>query len=491
MNPTTGVTVDDYLPAGLEFLGCAGTPGTTAPGRGVRRLRPDRRHPADHRLRSTRTSSRPSNTDPDGAGPLAPASTPTCAGPTSATFPASGGQEDHVRRRDPDPREHPDLDHRRRHPATTGAQAANLDNNSGPETYDEQPLLNGAIAAGSYQSPISGARAVSDEGTLARTAEDIAIQKSNDKLHPRAGRPDQVDRRPAGLGVPLRRRRVVIRDTVPNGLCPLGTTNLTTQNDASDAECALVAGRLPNQPYSSVAEQSNGTFAIVWDESRYPALARLAPSATRQLTFWTRTRANYQSDFADQHPGALEGTRSPTTSPPRASTGCAARRPTRPAPARAPRSTHDETDGELDFDVSQSGKAADGPSILKQVAATYPASGDCGDLAAADYGKTVPAYGPGDFVCWKLRLAFPMNLDTFSQDVFDILPNTLSYVPGTWKRTATNTVDITDFDDTADGTDGPAQLEDRRRRDRRRHRRRDLRGHPEVDRGLPARPPLG
>jgi uncharacterized repeat protein (TIGR01451 family)/fimbrial isopeptide formation D2 family protein len=458
VNPTTGVTVDDYLPAGLEFLGCAGTTDSTTdaptnPGS-------DREYPGSGPIVVTQPTTdcvdpdlvETVDTDPDGAGPL-PAGVYTHVRWTHlGDFPASGVKKIRYAAAIPIRENTLTWTTAGGTPATTGAQAANLDNNSGPETYDEQPLLNGAIAAGTYQSPISGGIAVSDEGTLLRTAEDIAIQKSNDNLTLEQG---DLTKWTVDLQVSEYRYvdDVVIRDTVPNGLCPLGATNLTTQNDASDAECAPVAGRLPSQPYSSVAEQSNGTFAVVWDESTYPALARLAPSATRQLTFWTRTRANYQSDFANSTPILSRDAVTNNISAEGVDwVRCAPADPT--CAGSGTKIDHDETDGELDLDVSQSGKAADGPSILKQVAATYPASGDCGDLAAADYGKTVPAYGPGDFVCWKLRLAFPMNLDTFSQDVFDILPNTLSYVPGTWKKTATNTVEITDFDDTADGTEG-------------------------------------
>ncbi|WP_244930731.1 isopeptide-forming domain-containing fimbrial protein [Nocardioides sp. W7] len=458
VNPTTGVTVDDYLPAGLEFLGCAGTADhtTDAPtnpgsaeeyaGSGPIVVSQPTTDCVDPVLVET------VDTDPDGSGPL-PAGVYTHVRWThlggfgadqvkkiryaaaipirenTLTWTTPGGT-----------------------PATTGAQAVNLDNNSGPETYDEQPLLNGAIAAGDYQSPIDGPRAVSDEGTLLRTAEDIAIQKSNDNNGLEQG---DLTKWTVDLQVSEYRYvdHVVVRDTVPNGLCPLGTGNLTTQNNATDAECAPTAGKLPSQPYSSVAEQSDGTFAIVWDESTYPALARLAPSATRQLTFWTRTRANYQGGFLDTTPVLSKDAVTNNI----ATEGvdwvrCAPADPT--CAGSGTKLDHDETDGELDFDVSQSGKAAEGPAILKQVAATYPASGDCDDLVAADYGKTVPAYGPGDLVCWKLRLTFPTHLDTFSQDVFDILPASLSYVPGTWQETTNNTVDITAFDDTADDTAG-------------------------------------
>lgn len=448
VNPTTGVTVDDYLPAGLEFLGCAGSPDHSAAdeyaGSGPIVVTQPTTDCVDPVLVET------VDTDPDGSGPL-PSGVYTHV---RWTHPGAftPGQVKRIRYAAAIPIRENTMTWPGATPATTGTQAANLDNNTGPETYDEQPLLNGAKAAGSYQSPISGAKAVSDEDTLLRTAEDIAIQKSNDNFGLEQG---DLTKWTVDLQVSEYRYvdDVVIRDTVPNGLCPLGTTNLTTGNSASDAECAPTAGKLPSQPYTSVTEQPDGTFAVVWDESTWPALAHLAPSATRQLTFWTRTRTSYQADFADSTPVlsrdavtnniATEGVDWVRCAP--ADPSCT---------GGGAKIWHTETDGELDFDVSQSGKAAEGPAILKQVAASYPASGDCDDLVAADYGKTVPEYGPGDFVCWKLRLTFPTNLDTFSQDVFDVLPNTLSYVPGTWQATENNTLEIGAFDDTADDTAG-------------------------------------
>jgi uncharacterized repeat protein (TIGR01451 family)/fimbrial isopeptide formation D2 family protein len=448
VNPTAGVTVDDYLPAGLEFLGCAGTPDHSATeeyaGSGAIVVAQPTSDCVDPVLVET------VDTDPDGAGPLESGVHTHVRWTHPGTF--APGQVQRIRYAAAVPIRENTVTWPATTPATTGAQAANLDNNTGPETYDEQPLLNGAIAAGTYQSPVSGARPVSDEGTLLRTAEDLAIQKSNDNGGLEQG---ELTKWTVDLQVSEYRYvdHVVVRDTVPNGLCPLGTINHSTGNDASDAECAPTAGKLPNHAYTAVTEQSDGTFAVVWDESTWPALAHLAPSDTRQLTFWTRTRTSYQSGFADSTPvlsrdavtndiatEGLDWVRCAPADPSCTGTGT--------------KIWHTETDGELDLDVSQSGKAATGPAILKQVAATYPASGDCHDLAAADYGKTVPAYGPGDLVCWKLRLTFPSHLDTFSQDVFDVLPRSLTYVPGSWHETVNNTLEIGAFDDTADDTVG-------------------------------------
>ena len=52
-------------------------------------------------------------------------------------------------------------------------QVANLDNNTGPETVDEEALTNYAEVHGKYEGV-----AVKDTDEMTRTAEDLAIQKS-------------------------------------------------------------------------------------------------------------------------------------------------------------------------------------------------------------------------------------------------------------------------------------------------------------------------
>lgn len=464
VNPTNAVSVDDYLPAGLEFLGCAGAtdnttdaptnPGSAEEYAGVGPIVVT--HPTLAEECVVPDLVETIDADPDGSGPLASGVYTHVRWDNVGDFAASGVKL--IRYATAIPIRENTMDWSNGTPAVTGAQAANLDNNfgglpghDGVETYDEQPLLNGAVAAGTYTSPTQSL-AVSDEGTLLRTAEDIAIQKSNDNSGLQQG---DLTKWTIDLQVSEYRYvdHVVIHDVVPNGLCPLGATNLTTGNSAGDAECDPVPGRGPSEPYTSVDEQPNGTFDLVWDESTFPALGHIAPSDTRTLSFSTRTRENYQSGFEDSTPvlsndavannidtRGFDWVRCAPADP-----GCT---------GGGAKIDHDETDGDLDYDVSGSGKAATGPVILKTVAATYPASGDCNDLGVAAYGKTVPRYGPGDYVCWKLRLDFPAGTDTKSQDVFDVLPQGIDYVAGSWQTVpgvGHNTVPVGSIDTTTPG----------------------------------------
>jgi len=457
VNPTNGVSVEDYLPAGLEFLGCANTPDhttntSTNPGsaqeyKGSGPIEVDHPTAAEDCVAPDLVET--IKADPDGSGPLPDAVYTHVKWNSIGNFPASGvkkltyGAAIPIRENtlDWNPAT-PAVDGTA--PATTGAQAVNLDNNNGDETYDEQPLLNGAIASGTYQAPSKPGKAVSDEGTLLRTAEDIAIQKSNDNATLTQG-----DLTKWTIDVQVSEYRSVtnleITDTVPNGLCPLGIQNYTTGNSASDSECAADPAHAPSTPYKvgGVTEQADGTFTIVWDKLNAPALGTLAPNATRQITFYTRTRTHYQSSFNDGQPVRAKDSVENTIS----TQGNDWIR----LGSDEEKIWHTEVDGDLDFDVSGSGKSATGPDILKQVAATYPGSGNCGNLAQANYGTTVPTYGPGDQVCWKLRLTFPQNLNTDSQDVFDILPAGLTYVPGTWAVTPANNVTVGAIDTSSAG----------------------------------------
>ena len=163
-------------------------------------------------------------------------------------------------------------------------------------------------------------------------------------------------------------------------------------------------------PYTTVAEQGNGTFDITWDKATVPdSLEKIQPSGTRQLTFWTRTRTHYQSNFTNTTPVlSRDSVTNNIDTEGFDWVRCAPT--TRTAPVAARRSTTTRPTATLDFDVSGSGQGRERPDHRQAGRTTsYPGSGDCN---AATYGKNVPTYGPGDYVCWKLRLVFPANLDT-------------------------------------------------------------------------------
>jgi len=332
-------------------------------------------------------------------------------------------------------------------PNTIGEQAANLDNNSGPETYDEQPLLNGAIVTGTSTPPFMLPKSVSHAGTLLVSAEDLAIQKSKDKHGLEAG---ELTRWTIDLQVSEYRSvdDVTITDIVPDGLCPVGPANYEAPPDEPVLECFPSD---PNDrpgpteepagtpaPYKQADEQPDGTYKVVWDKGLVPSLAHVEPNDTRRIAFSTITREYYQQDY-DIEEGRPILSRDTVLNAVDVSGKGWVRCTSDPedcATAAGTKIWDDEDDGTLDFDLSGSGKAAGGVTIDKQVAATYP-SGGCAS-PSANYVDSVPEYGPGDKVCWKLRLDFPHKVHTNSQRLFDHLPTgvTLDGTPQTITNTA-------------------------------------------------------
>jgi large repetitive protein len=172
-------------------------------------------------------------------------------------------------------------------PATTGAQVANLDNNNGPETFDEQDLENYATVAGTYTGPlaVSASNPVGDSDRYLVTAEDIRMTKG---VSPTVV--TQSTENTWTITIDSSEYRSVsnldVTDTLPDGQCPLGPVNY----DSSDSlgECDPT-GSNPSIPYTSVTENNDGTWTIFWDD-----VATLAASDTIVLTFPSLVRTNYQ-----------------------------------------------------------------------------------------------------------------------------------------------------------------------------------------------------
>jgi uncharacterized repeat protein (TIGR01451 family)/fimbrial isopeptide formation D2 family protein len=451
VNPTEAVRLEDFLPAGLEFLGCEGTPDHTTnaptnpgsaeeyPGSGPIVVQPVEECIQPDTVETVEL-------DPDGpTGPLPAGVYTRVIWENIGNFKANEVKKIKYRAAIPERQNTLTWTTAGGEPNNTGAQTANLDNNSGPETYDEEPLLNGAMVSGIYKNPAKPGVEVASEGTLLRTAEDLAIQKSNNK--PTL---EQGDLTKWTVNVQVSEYRylnnVTINDIIPNGLCPLGPENYAHEPSGDDSQCAPVSGHEPSEPYTSVAEQPDGTYAVTWDKTTFPALAHLLPNATEELTFWTKTRTNYQQNFEDA--GRIlshDAVTNNISTNGEAFVRCEGGNPDCTTPAPGHKINSDWHDGDQVLDVSSSGKEASGPLLEKTVAAKYPASGNCNELGAAEYGKTVPSYGPGDYVCWKVKVVFPTKLDTHSLNVNDLLPHGISYVAGSWQATSENSVPIATF----------------------------------------------
>lgn len=310
-------------------------------------------------------------------------------------------------------------------------QAANLDNNSGPETYDEQPLTGYTTGSGSYNGgPSSNASdtqtTIAEDLTLGKTASSPSISigaTTTWTLTANASEYRWVD-------------DAVIVDTVPDGLCPLGATNYEDDSD-EQAECASPGG---GDPYDTVVEHADGTYTVTFD-----ALPRIAPSGTRQVQLITKTRGHYQENFADDdevlandrwtNTATVSGNDFVICSGGADGTDCAGH----------PKIDHDETDGLPDLDGASADQEAQGPNLDKKVAVSGT------DCDAATYSDSQQHYAPGDRVCWKVRMEFPGGTPTGNVTLTDFLPLGHTYEAASFHVTGANTVPIDSFDDAQAG----------------------------------------
>lgn len=417
VNSTSAVEAEDWLPAGLEYLGCGGsgmdhtTDAPTNPGS-------DEEYPGSGKIEAAAISECEAasvvetvKTDPDGTGPdpeavythlkwslgtLAPGAT------VKLKFLAAVPLRENT------------LTWTKGTPSTSGeAQAADLDNNSGAETRDGQSLTTYAFAAGDY----AGTVPVNADDHLTRVAKDMIIEK--------AASTNTID---AGQIIHWRltirsseyryNTGIEVTDTLPNGLCPLGEINYTGASQASDSECETTGAPedLPSSEYLSVSENENGTWTLKWNDITDLALANLQANEVTTIKFSTRTRVHYQEDHKDGKPILANdhitnsvGASTTTNVVCETHTDCE-------TGLKAP-IDHERPLSEPISDSDSVELRAEGPEISKEIAATSTAS-----CAGLTYTKSVPVYHPGDLICWKLLVTFPTSLYTQGDQVTDYPP---------------------------------------------------------------------
>ncbi|MFN8149531.1 MAG: isopeptide-forming domain-containing fimbrial protein [Solirubrobacterales bacterium] len=451
INPTNGLDIEDYVPAGLEFLACGTVDNTTdAP------------------------TNPGSAQEYPGSGPINPGNAPAapnCVAPTTVEtvqnppgLPA--GVYTHVVWTDVtnlNPGQVFELQYvaaiplrantmdwngatpgNGTAPGTGGTQAANLDNNSGPETYEdggsEPAFTNNAEASGNYQDGSPGGLPVSDDATTTVTSEDLRVLKSvdNDALQPGmiSHWSLQID-----TGEYRFVDDIVVTDTLGDAYCPLGSANLETTPPPADSECDPVGGESPSPDYTSATENADGTWTLIWDNTANPNLARLEPSSTYTITFPTRTRENYQENFTDSSPVLARDTAGNDVD----IEGndfiiCAPGSPS-PCPIGDPNKIDaDEADGTTDTDSSSASQTGDGPTIDKSVS-TNVNEAPC-PTGSGSYTETGPTVRPGQTLCYRLRMNFPADISTGGVQINDFIPPGTTYVAGSTVATPNNNVTI-------------------------------------------------
>jgi len=305
------------------------------------------------------------------------------------------------------------------------AQIANLDNNTGPstrETLTERSATNTARIDGTYTGPLApgaSARAGSSD-TETVSLEDLRIRKS---VSPVEFTVDGVATYTVTVdtGEYTSASDVVLTDTIPDGVCPLGYAG-TNYSDAALAACAGSAATAPTgATFDDVTQNDDGTFTVVLSP------LALDPSGTTTITYRGRMLPTYLSNG---NPTAAGDTftnvvRAAGTSAPIAGTG--------------------EAGDEAVADSSSATQTTGALSIDKLVAPRSASSGTC-PTSIADYGEpgdlpaAETALGRGDRICFALVARFPARQQTRNPQVTDYLPPGFSFLAGS-ARPADEAVD--------------------------------------------------
>jgi uncharacterized repeat protein (TIGR01451 family)/fimbrial isopeptide formation D2 family protein len=427
VHATDNITVDDWLPAGLEYLLCGQTdnttdaatnPGSTDEYPGSPSIAGELGTPA-HCLTPATVAT--VDTDPDGGGPLptaiythvqwtglgnlAPSATLTIEFVTAIPIRANT------------------LTWTTGTAPTGLGQAANLDNNGGAETTNGESLTIFATATGTYTGTLgSGLNPVQATGYDTVVARDIVTTKTvSDGTFGQGTDVTYI------IAVNTSEYRysdgTTVTDTLPSGLCPLGGVNY----DAGAASECAPTGAMPSPAYQSVTENTDGTFTLVWN------LGHMAPSTTDTITFPAADRIAYQANDAPTTPtvGNDSLTNSEVASG-NLSVRCGSGNPNCTAGAV----NYISHDGPVTVDdVTETASAtqtAAGPTITAYVSQNV-AAGDpltCSTatyLTAASLGYP-PTYQNGDDICFKIDVSYPPGTDFKNPTVTDFIPPNTSFV---------------------------------------------------------------
>ncbi len=151
----------------------------------------------------------------------------------------------------------------------------------------------------------------SDNTTSSVTAEDLSVHKSvsDDTIA-------QGDVETWTLTIETSEYRavdaVVVTDTIPDGLCPIGAANLDSSDPTSECDPTgdvptISLDGAPARPvaYTSATEGTDGSWIVTFDptiDATLVELASMTESAVVVITFPTKTRQFYQENGSDSTP---------------------------------------------------------------------------------------------------------------------------------------------------------------------------------------------
>ena len=407
-----GITVTDYLPAALEFLGCGGVDNSAAPeylGAPSLAATPPPVPPTPCRFPDrVETVLDP---PPQGTTTYAPGVytkvtwiIPTIAADGRVTLRYAAGVPLRENELFSAPAPTPE----------SGLQASNLDNNTGDSTRElptESSVTNVARASGLYLGATQPGTSnlVSDDDRLTRQIEDMRIRKTIIRPTPNVFQVGQTVRYGIEVDVSeyVSASGIVLTDIVPNGLCPIGNIASTgcPTVDPTDVEH-------PTVPFASVTPVSGGGFTTVFEP------IDLAAGQSRVVEYSARMLAEY----ADGEPPASGDTFTNTI------TSTATTTPIANSPETGTVTVNDASSATLTSGESTIDKRVLPRALLAPGAPcpTNPALYvDPPAVPTSDFGFRL-----GDEVCFLLTAGFDATIETRNAAVTDFLPAGVNYVNG-------------------------------------------------------------
>jgi large repetitive protein len=414
---TRNATVTDFIPAGMEFLGCGGVDNSTT---GVE-------YPGAPSLSATPAV---------GANCLTPASVDTVAAParlpsgvyTEVTWNIGNlapGQTVTIRYAAGIPLHENTLVFLggKPSPASLG-QEANLDNNLGHTTRQNGTavgLTNHVEVTGTYTGAVDPGSS-QDVDVLAShtvTVNDLRIIKSVTPADFEGGNIATYTLHIAASEY-TDSSDIVVTDTIPNGICPLDTTTNYVTGSPSDCDPGSVA---PSVPYQSVTQNANGTFTVVFDPISLPH------NGTTTITYQARMRTVYTGGARAGLPTAegdsftntagFTATTSPRTDTTTGESGTS---------TIQDQSSVTQSSGNISF-----GKEMQPRAVPQDCSANTYQTPDALTPAQSTFQK-------GDRICFEIDVQFPQFNSTVNPVITDFLPLNTDYEAGSETLGPANTV---------------------------------------------------
>lgn len=317
------------------------------------------------------------------------------------------------------------------------AQGSNLDNNNGASTRHGDPVTavdgdtwaNVSGVSGDYQGVVRTAapRATSDQTTATIYAMDLAVQKAITA----GGTFDTGEQTTYNLTLEaseyMDSSTIVLTDTMSNGLCPLVPTGTTLINasglDVSD--CTSIDGVVTGAHVVSVTAYANGTWDMILQptSATYPVPGTfvLPANATHTITYNALNRDEYELAPTEYGP-TTSGDGFGNTVDFTAVTDAIAVLGTWFPPTW---NVWDDSGESLPTDFTTINKRVmDRVDVIPSLA---PGVDPCTSGTATWNEDVADDYRFGDTACFELSVTFPTSIDVRNPVVTDFLPVGLTY----------------------------------------------------------------